>query len=148
MKTDIRLSNYPASDLRATPAELRAASESAAGEMTKSMCLFGIKSVTARPVQVGTKSILEIDMIPLAATAPGAYATAQKFVVRWIAEYMQLFGISYLEIQPDEAELITIKTTWAAIMQRAEAIQRESAAKAPPTQDPTKTPVTVPPKPG
>lgn len=144
MKMNIRISNAPPGDARITPPELRTMAQLVATKLTELMRLHGIKSIGAKPIQIGARSVLKKEYTPFQTDPPGAYVAIREEAVALIAQYMSLFGLTAIEMQPTGEDIKVIMDTWGQIQTEAATIDLAETAKAPPVQDPDTAPVEPP----
>ena len=140
MKMNVRLFNAPGSTLD-TPAELRAVAQTIAQELGKLMRLHGIMEITAKPVQVGSRSVLDKTFVPLPVTPPGAYLAIRGEAVSALIAYMALFGITGIALEPTSADLAALTQEWADIMAKGLSTALDYAPKSGPAVDPVVGPV-------
>ena len=137
MKMNLRINNATVESGQSTPAELRAMAQPIATKISELMRIHGIKALTAEPVLLGTRSILNKSYLPIEAQGmPMVYATARPEVVSLLAQYMSLFGLTHIEIEPGPEDIKVITDTWAQIIAQATALPATEQVKAAPTVDP------------
>lgn len=142
MKSSAALNYLAPPDVRATPSVFQAAAQDIVKHVTALMCLHGIKSLHADIVQVGSRSVVGKDYVPLAVQPPPPFDAIQGEAAAKLIEYMTLFGIHSIDVDPTAEELAQLGTSYEELKAQALEIRQTLAAKTAPAQDPTGTAVT------
>ena len=137
MNTDLRLYDAKPGDIRCTPVDLRASLEIIMPQIAGLMRLQGIQTLSAQPTQIGPAVSLDVNFTPIPGDLPPSFLAIQKRTVRILAEYISLFGVTYVGLSLSQEESKITQDTWTAIVKAvSNAPEIVSEVKAPPGVDP------------
>lgn len=143
MKTRVNLNGYALPDLRATPALLRAAYPEAVKHVASIMCLGGIRSITCTMSASGALGMVDWQHELFDTALPQQIRDISGRTAHHMAEYMVLFGIIAIELQPTAEELAAIAKGFKTMEGQADALASQDRVKTPPPVDPSGEAVTL-----
>jgi hypothetical protein len=115
MRTKVQLYKpQEGSNMPEMPKSILAATDIILYQTTTFMRMFGVSRITVSPVNMGMKTLTDIDFKTLEGKPPIEYVAARNTALRNIAEMMSIFGVLDVEILPNEKEMGIIEESWRA----------------------------------
>lgn len=85
-------------------------------ELATKMMKFGVSKISTRPYMVGLRSMLDITFNTVPSVEPPKDIVAcRNFMIRHLADEMQLFGIIEIDLIPEQQDLQMLNGYWVKI---------------------------------
>lgn len=116
MKTNVQAYTSGQQGAPVIPKVLQEMAKEMIKELAMKMMKFGVVKISTKPYMVGLRSMLDITFNNVQGVEPPRDILAcRNFMIRHIAEEMQLFGLIEIELIPEQQDLQSLNGYWINI---------------------------------
>jgi len=116
MKTNVQIYSSGQEGAPTIPKAIQEMAREWVKDLATKMMKFGVIKISTRPYMVGLRSMLDITFNPVPGVEPPKdIAACRNFMIRHIADEMQLFGIIEIELVPEQSDIQMLNGYWIKI---------------------------------